>query len=196
VDLERIAHSELPTRFGDFTVHAFRCEGGLEHVALVAGEPGLGALVRVHSECATGDIFGSLRCDCGDQLAAALDAISAAGSGLLIYLRGHEGRGIGLVNKIRAYALQDRGLDTIEANHQLGFPADAREYGAAIAILREFGLSEIRLLTNNPDKIAALEEAGIKVVERVPLWTAPNPHNSRYLETKRAAMGHIPPGRR
>jgi len=196
VDLERIAHSELPTRFGAFTVHAFRYEGGLEHMALAAGRPANGALVRVHSECATGDIFGSLRCDCGDQLAAALDAISAAGAGLLIYLRGHEGRGIGLVNKIKAYALQDRGLDTIEANHQLGFPTDGREYSAAIAILHEFALTEIRLLTNNPDKIAALEEAGVKVTERVPLWTPTNPHNSRYVETKRAAMGHIPPIRR
>jgi GTP cyclohydrolase II len=193
VSIVKVAEASLPTRFGAFTIHAFRDETDIEHVALAAGTPRNGCAVRVHSECATGDILGSLRCDCGEQLAAALTSIAAVGEGLLIYLRGHEGRGIGLGNKIKAYALQDRGADTVEANHQLGFPADQRDYRAAIAILESFGLTEIRLLTNNPDKIAALEEGGIRIAERLPLWTPDNPHSHRYLETKRLLMGHIAP---
>jgi GTP cyclohydrolase II len=193
LSVTKVAQARLPTRFGFFTSHVFRDEAGVEHMVLAAGEPKSGCLVRVHSECATGDILGSLRCDCGDQLEASLDAIAAAGNGLLIYLRGHEGRGIGLGNKIRAYALQDHGADTVEANHQLGFLADQRDYKAAVAILESFGLSEIRLLTNNPDKVTALEQGGVKIVERLPLWTRDNPHSHDYIETKRKVMGHFAP---
>lgn len=145
----------------------------------------------MHSECATGDILASLRCDCRDQLETALRIIVEAGEGLLIYMRGHEGRGIGLGNKIRAYALQDQGLDTVEANVQLGFPADGRSYAAAAAIMRHFGLHEVRLLTNNKDKVDALAAHGVKVLDRVPLWLTANPHNQGYLGTKREKMGHM-----
>jgi GTP cyclohydrolase II len=185
------ASAELPTRFGDFRLHVFTDGNGTEHLAMVAGRPGDGCLVRLHSECATGDIMGSLRCDCRDQLELSLRKIAESGDGILIYIRDHEGRGIGLANKIKAYALQDGGMDTVDANVHLGFAADSRCYGAAVGILRHFGLKEIQLLTNNRLKIEALENAGIKVNRQVPLWTATNPNNEKYLATKRSKMGHI-----
>jgi GTP cyclohydrolase II len=184
------ASAPLPTQFGDFRVHVFTDAAGLEHIAMLKGAPVDGCLVRVHSECATGDIMGSLRCDCHDQLEKSLQLINASGAGLLIYMRGHEGRGIGLANKIKAYALQDAGLDTVDANLKLGFKADQRDFSAAIDILRHFGLKSIRLLTNNQHKVVALEAGGITVAEQVPLWMAVNPHNERYLATKRGKMGH------
>ena len=189
--IELKASSRLPSRFGDYVLYVFTGENGAEHLALASGAPHDGCLVRLHSECATGDILGSLRCDCRDQLEASMRRIDEDGNGLLIYLRGHEGRGIGLANKIRAYALQEQGMDTVDANTHLGFAPDERDYANAIAILRHFGLNTIRLLTNNKSKIEALEAAGIKVAEHVPLWTAVNPHNEKYLETKRKKMGHI-----
>jgi GTP cyclohydrolase II len=163
---------------------------GVEHLALVKGEPEAGALVRVHSECLTGDALGSLRCDCGEQLRAALSRISAASSGALIYLRGHEGRGIGLANKIRAYALQDLGLDTAAANASLGFPEDSREYAAAAQILKRLGLRDIRLMTNNPRKGSALRAFGVTVREETPLVVGANSHNRAYLGAKRDKLGH------
>jgi len=147
--------------------------------------------VRLHSECATGDILGSLRCDCRNQLEESLEKINLAGEGLLIYIHGHEGRGIGLANKVRAYALQEKGMDTMDANMHLGFAPDERDYVRAIDILKYFGLKKVRLLTNNRDKLKALEDAGITIAEHVPLWTAINPHNEKYIATKRARMGHI-----
>ena len=151
------------------------------------GEP---VLTRVHSECLTGDVFGSSRCDCGPQLNEAMDRIVAEGRGVVVYLRGHEGRGIGLVAKLQAYQLQDGGRDTVDANLDLGLPADARHYGAATQILRDLGVGQVRLLTNNPDKVSNLEDYGIKVTERVPLTPHPNDHNLAYLLTKRDRMGH------
>lgn len=172
---------------------AFRAsDDGQEHVALVigafGGEP---PLVRLHSECLTGDVFGSLKCDCGPQLKEALHIIGASGGGVLLYLR-QEGRGIGLANKIRAYALQDRGLDTVDANQRLGFADDARDYGHAAAMLRALGIDQVRLLTNNPNKVAGLESAGIRVAERVSHHMPANPHNADYLATKRRKSGHLP----
>jgi 3,4-dihydroxy 2-butanone 4-phosphate synthase/GTP cyclohydrolase II len=155
--------------------------------AVANGEP---VLTRVHSECLTGDVFGSERCDCGPQLDEALRAIVAEGRGVVVYLRGHEGRGIGLVAKLQAYQLQDGGRDTVDANLDLGLPADARHYGTATQILRDLGIASVRLLTNNPDKTSSLEEFGIPVVERVPLTPHPNDHNLAYLLTKRDRMGH------
>ncbi len=190
--MRHISEAELPTRFGDFRLHAFVDSDGREHMALISGHPALGCLVRVHSECATGDIFGSMRCDCGFQLETSLEMISRSGNGMLIYVRGHEGRGIGLANKISAYALQEKGLDTAEANLKLGFPVDGRDYSAAAAILRHFGVTEISLITNNRDKIRALEDSGIKVRKRIGLWADDGPHNARYLNTKRDVMGHMP----
>ena len=161
-----------------------------EHVALLIGAPnGAPPLVRLHSECLTGDVLGSLKCDCGPQLDAALAAIAAAGWGILLYLR-QEGRGIGLVNKLRAYALQDQGFDTVDANLRLGFADDERDFGVAAAMLRLLGQPEVRLLTNNPRKVAGLEAAGIAVAEQVPLKTGGNPHNQAYLDTKRLRSGH------
>jgi GTP cyclohydrolase II len=170
---------------------AFRVDGDpAEHVALLLGAPnGQPPLVRVHSECLTGDAFGSLKCDCGPQLAAALDRIAAAGWGILIYLR-QEGRGIGLINKLRAYALQDQGFDTVDANHRLGFDDDERDFTVAAGMFAALGQSEVRLLTNNPRKVAALEELGIRVAECVSLHTGANPHNQAYLDTKRDRSGH------
>lgn len=188
-----LADAALPTRFGDFRIAILRVgETGSEVVVIQLGrltgaEP---PLVRLHSECLTGEVFGSRRCDCGEQLEAALRSIAAAGRGALLYLR-QEGRGIGLANKIRAYALQDLGLDTVDANLALGLPPDRRDYGAAVAVLRYFRVRQVRLLTNNPRKCQALEQRGVSVVERVPLAVEPNPTNLAYLRTKEARLGHL-----
>ena len=191
--VERVAETRLPTRHGDFTAYGYRItvDGG-EHIALVHGDIGGDepVLTRVHSECLTGDVFGSHRCDCGPQLDEALTRVVAEGRGVVIYLRGHEGRGIGLVAKLQAYQLQEGGRDTVDANLDLGLPADARHYGTATQILRDLGIRSVRLLTNNPDKTSSLEEFGIPVVERVPLTPHPNDHNLAYLLTKRDRMGH------
>ena len=191
--VERVAETRLPTRHGDFTAYGYRItvDGG-EHIALVHGDIGGDdpVLTRVHSECLTGDVFGSHRCDCGPQLDEALTRVVAEGRGVVIYLRGHEGRGIGLVAKLQAYQLQEGGRDTVDANLDLGLPADARHYGTATQILRDLGVGSVRLLTNNPDKTSSLEEFGIPVVERVPLTPHPNDHNLAYLLTKRDRMGH------
>lgn len=189
--VSEIATSRMPTRHGEFRMSVYRDQQGLEHVALVYGTvAGTTPVVRLHSECLTGDAFGSLRCDCGAQLEASLARISTAGSGVLLYLR-QEGRGIGLGNKIKAYALQDTGLDTVEANHQLGFPADSRNYSVAAAMLRSLLVGEVRLLTNNPTKTEALHAQGINIAERLPLVTPPQAHNAAYLRTKEARMGHL-----
>jgi 3,4-dihydroxy 2-butanone 4-phosphate synthase/GTP cyclohydrolase II len=163
------------------------------HLALVLGEidPAQPTLVRPHSECLTGDVFGSERCDCGAQLRAALDIIAADGHGVLLYIREHEGRGIGLVDKLRAYALQDQGLDTVEANEALGLPADKRDYATCSLILHDLGIRKLRILTNNPHKYLQLEEYGLEVVEQVPIRVAPNRHNERYLRTKKEKLGHL-----
>ena len=180
----------IPTDHGDFAVRAYRDRStGADHVALVNGPLVDGALVRVHSECLTGEAFGSLKCECGPQLDAALDRVQDEG-GVVVYLRGHEGRGIGLINKLRAYRLQEQGLDTLDANLALGLPADARDYGAAVAILRDLGLSKVRLLSNNPEKRRQLEERGLEVIEQVPLLVGLGEDNEEYLNTKRDRMGH------
>jgi GTP cyclohydrolase II len=185
------ADASLPTRWGDFRISVFRFDG-TEVVALARGEVDDGApvLVRLHSECLTGDVLGSLRCDCGDQLRAALAMIGGADRGVLLYLD-HEGRGIGLFNKVRAYGLQDGGLDTVDANVELGLPIDARDYSAAASVLRELGIGSVRLITNNPAKILGLEMHGIDVVERVPIETIPNEVNAPYLRAKASRMGHL-----
>lgn len=190
-ELQRIAEARLPTPFALFNITVFATRDGKEHVVVWLGDLALPEppLVRVHSECLTGDALFSLRCDCGFQLNAALSAIAQAGRGAVLYLR-QEGRGIGLGNKIRAYALQDQGSDTVEANHQLGFPADAREYGLAVELLRVLGLTRVRLMTNNPRKLDALTRDGIEVVERVPVETGRNPHNEAYLRAKADKLGH------
>jgi GTP cyclohydrolase II len=187
--LERIADSKLPTPFAEFAVSVYAGDGK-EHVVLSLGDlTGEPPLVRVHSECLTGDALFSLRCDCGAQLESALMRIADAGRGAVLYLR-QEGRGIGLGNKIKAYALQDQGVDTVDANHQLGFPADAREYGLAVDLLKELNLTRIRLMTNNPRKLDALRADGIEVVERVALESGRNPHNEAYLDAKAKKLGH------
>jgi GTP cyclohydrolase II len=189
----RLACASLPTRFGLFDVAVYEVDGAPGEVAaLTRGELHGDALplVRLHSECLTGDVLGSLRCDCGQQLSAALAMIASAAAGVLLYLP-QEGRGIGLANKIRAYALQDEGLDTVDANLALGLPVDRREYASAADILRVMGLRQVRLLTNNPSKSAALERHGIQVVERVPLTVPPNAVNMQYLRTKADRMGHL-----
>ncbi|HEX4738236.1 MAG TPA: GTP cyclohydrolase II [Allosphingosinicella sp.] len=186
------SRAKLPTRFAEQAeIVAFRAaEDAAEHVALLVGAPhGKPPLVRLHSECLTGDVLGSLKCDCGSQLDTAIEAMAAAGWGILLYLR-QEGRGIGLVNKLRAYALQDQGFDTVDANLRLGFADDERDFTVAAAMLKRLGQEEVRLLTNNPRKAAGLEAAGIRVVEQVPLRTASNPHNAAYLETKKSRSGH------
>ena len=191
--VEEAAAARLPSLYGasGFWARAFvSLYDGVEHLALVKGEPDPGALVRVHSECLTGDALGSLRCDCGEQLRAAMANIAAAPCGALIYLRGHEGRGIGLANKIRAYALQDQGLDTAEANAALGFPEDSREYAVAAQILKRLGLFDVRLLTNNPRKASALASFGVRVREELPLVMGANAHNRAYLGAKRDKLGH------
>ena len=183
----------IPTTHGAFRFRAYRDRTtGADHLAIVAGNPTNGALVRVHSECVTGEVFGSEKCECGPQLNAALDEIQREG-GVVIYMRGHEGRGIGLINKLRAYRLQEAGLDTLDANIALGFPADARDYGAAVDILKDLGLTEIRLLTNNPDKVLQLAEHGMVVRDQVPLVVGVGEFNEAYLETKRDRMGHLLP---
>jgi len=191
--VERCAEAELVTDFGTFRAVDYRNRlDGIEHVALVAGEIGDGerVLVRVHSECLTGDILGSLRCDCGPQLQAAMQAVAGEGRGVVLYLRGHEGRGIGLLHKLQAYQLQDAGRDTVDANLDLGLPADARDYGIGAQILSDLGVRSMRLLSNNPAKRAGLEGYGLSIAERVPLVVAPNAHNERYLATKAERMGH------
>jgi 3,4-dihydroxy 2-butanone 4-phosphate synthase/GTP cyclohydrolase II len=184
----------LPTDYGDFDLHMYRSVlDDTHHLALVRGEitADTPTLVRVHSECLTGDVFGSMRCDCGNQLHAALRQIDNAGRGVLVYMRQHEGRGIGLPAKIHAYKLQEQGLDTVEANEKLGFPAELRDYGIGAQILVELGVRKMRFLTNNPKKVVGLEGYGLEIVELVPIRTKPNPHNQKYLETKRTKMGHL-----
>ncbi len=191
--IEREQIIQLPTAYGDFELHMYRSvvDGG-HHLALVKGQisPRKTTLVRVHSECLTGDVFGSLRCDCGNQLHTALSQIAAAGHGVLLYMR-QEGRGIGLPAKIHAYKLQEEGLDTVEANEKLGFPAELRDYGLGAQILFDLGVRKMRFLTNNPKKVIGLEGYGLKIVEVVPIKSASNPHNAKYLETKRVKMGHL-----
>jgi 3,4-dihydroxy 2-butanone 4-phosphate synthase/GTP cyclohydrolase II len=194
--VERAAETRLPTEHGDFTAYGFRIAvDDSEHLALVHGDLSGDApvLTRVHSECLTGDVLGSRRCDCGPQLDESLRRVVEEGRGVVVYLRGHEGRGIGLVAKLQAYQLQDGGRDTVDANLDLGLPADARHYAAASQILRDLGVTTVRLLTNNPEKVAELEDYGIAVVERVPLTPRPNDHNIAYLMTKRDRMGHVLP---
>jgi 3,4-dihydroxy 2-butanone 4-phosphate synthase/GTP cyclohydrolase II len=191
--VHRVAEASLPTRYGEFKAIAYKSDVDTkEHIALVMGDVvnSKPVLVRVHSECLTGDVFGSMRCDCGEQVAMAMEAISKEGRGVFLYMR-QEGRGIGFHNKIRAYALQDKGLDTVEANISLGFAPDLRDYGIGAQILKDLGIREIRLLTNNPKKVISLEGYGLKVVQTVPIVVAPNPHNRRYLETKKNKLGHI-----
>ena len=200
----RVVETRLPTRHGTFRILGYRdrdgAPGGVEHVALTMGledgQPHSGApLVRVHSECLTGDVLGSRRCDCGEQLDAALARVATAREGVVIYVRGHEGRGIGLVEKLRAYRLQDEGLDTLDANLQLGHAADARNYRQSAAILRDLGLRRIRLMSSNPGKEKALAGLGIEVVERTGMFVPARPENAAYMDTKRARMGHDRPGR-
>jgi 3,4-dihydroxy 2-butanone 4-phosphate synthase/GTP cyclohydrolase II len=190
--VRRLGEARIPTEWGEFTCVAFESLlDGEQHVAFVKGAPGEGALVRVHSECLTGDVFGSLRCDCGPQLSAAMSRIADEGCGVVVYLRGHEGRGIGIGHKIRAYGLQEKGADTVEANLALGLPVDSREYGIGAQILVELGVTTMRLMTNNTAKYQGLEGYGLTIVERVPLEIEPTPHNAAYLRAKRDRLGHL-----
>jgi 3,4-dihydroxy 2-butanone 4-phosphate synthase/GTP cyclohydrolase II len=192
--VRRVAEARIPTRWGDFTAYAYESLlDGEQHLALVKGavQGEENVLVRVHSECLTGDALGSLRCDCGPQLEDALHRIADQGLGVVVYLRGHEGRGIGLGHKLRAYNLQEQGRDTVDANLELGLPVDGREYGIGSQILVDLGVTTMRLLTNNPAKYGGLDGFGLQIVERVPLQTRPNPENLRYLRTKRERMGHL-----
>ncbi|MDF9812052.1 bifunctional 3,4-dihydroxy-2-butanone-4-phosphate synthase/GTP cyclohydrolase II [Streptomyces sp. SPB162] len=197
--VRREAATRLPTAFGDFRAYGYRSTtDGIEHIALIAGDldadgalaDGDDVLVRVHSECLTGDVFGSQRCDCGPQLQASLERVASEGRGVVVYLRGHEGRGIGLLSKLRAYELQELGRDTLDANLELGLPADARDYGAAAQMLADLGVRSVRLLTNNPEKVDALTRHGLEVLSREPMAVAAGEHNLRYLRTKRDRMGH------
>jgi 3,4-dihydroxy 2-butanone 4-phosphate synthase / GTP cyclohydrolase II len=195
--ISRIAEARVPTTHGDFRAIGYTSSiDGSEHIALVKGDVGDGTniLVRVHSECLTGDVFGSRRCDCGPQLDAALAAVAGEGRGVVLYVRGHEGRGIGLMHKLQAYQLQDDGADTVDANLQLGLPPDARDYGTGAQILADIGVRSMRLLTNNPAKQAGLEGYGLSVVARIPMPVRVTPDNLRYLTTKRDRMGHDLPG--
>jgi len=191
--VHRVTEARIPTTYGSFRAIAYESHDGRTHVALVKGEPSghPNVLVRVHSECFTGDVLGSFRCDCGIQLGEAMRRIDQEGEGVVVYIRGHEGRGIGLRHKLEAYALQDGGLDTVEANVELGFSPDSRDYGVGAQILVDLGISTMRLLTNNPTKRAGLEGYGLQIVERVPLQTEPHPENLRYLQTKRDKLGHL-----
>ena len=192
--VERIGSARVPTQWGDFECVAYRSTiDGIEHLAFVRGDVNndTPVLTRVHSECLTGDVFGSLRCDCGDQLSAAMQLIAEAGRGVLVYLRGHEGRGIGIGHKIRAYSLQDEGLDTVDANLELGLPVDSREYGIGAQILADLGASKLRLMTNNPAKYGGIAGYGLTVVERVSIVTDSTPENASYLATKRDRLGHF-----
>ncbi len=192
--VERIAHARIPTAWGDFDCYVYESLlDGDQHVALVRGavQGEENVLVRVHSECLTGDVFGSLRCDCGPQLEVALDMIAAAGLGVVVYLRGHEGRGVGLAHKLRAYTLQDEGADTVDANLALGLPVDNREYGIGAQILVDLGITTMRLITNNPAKYGGLEGYGLQIVERVGVQSRPNPENIAYLRTKKRRLGHL-----
>ena len=184
----------MPTAHGDFVAHVYESTlDGEQHLALVRGtiDPNTPILVRVHSECLTGDVFGSRRCDCGQQLDAALERIAADGAGVVLYLRGHEGRGIGLAHKLRAYALQEQGLDTVEANLALGLPVDTRDYGIGAQILADLGVRKMRLMTNNPAKYAGLDGYGLEIAERTPLIVRPEVENLRYLQTKQDKLGHL-----
>ena len=192
--VKRISEARIPTNWGDFTCYVYEnVLDGQQHIALVKGavQGEDNVLVRVHSECLTGDVFGSLRCDCGIQLDRAMELIDDEGLGVVVYLRGHEGRGVGIGHKIRAYSLQDAGQDTVEANVSLGLPIDSREYGIGAQILVDLGITTMRALTNNPSKYGGLDGFGLDIVERVPLETIPNPENIAYLRTKREKMGHI-----
>jgi 3,4-dihydroxy 2-butanone 4-phosphate synthase / GTP cyclohydrolase II len=192
IELEQVV--KLPTDYGDFDLHLYRAKlDGMHHLALVKGkiDKDKATLVRVHSECLTGDVFGSRRCDCGSQLHSALRQISEEGNGVLVYMRHQEGRGIGLAAKIHAYKLQEEGLDTVEANAKLGFPNDLRDYGLGAQILFDLGVRKFRFLTNNPKKVVGLEGYGIQMVEQVPIRSQANPHNEKYLETKKTKMGHL-----
>ncbi len=193
MNLTRYAEADLPTEHGPFRLYVYQGDGGLEHMAIVKGAvAGLAnVLARVHSECWTSEVMGSLKCDCRDQLDAALEHIAAEGTGVVVYLR-QEGRGIGLGNKVRAYALQNGGADTVEANVALGFEPDERKYDIAAAILRDLGVRSVRLLTNNPAKVAGLQAAGVAVADRIAHWVGENQHNAGYLAVKRRKMGHHP----
>jgi GTP cyclohydrolase II len=188
----RVGDARLPTAHGVFRIVSYRADDGHEHVAIVEGDPtGAGVLTRLHSECLTGDVLGSRKCDCGDQLAHALRSISDDGRGVVVYLRGHEGRGIGLANKIKAYELQDAGLDTVDANTAQGLPVDARQYDVAAAILVDLGVDSVRLMSNNPAKAAGLVEHGVGVDELVPVVVPVHPETEQYLRTKVERLGHV-----
>lgn len=192
--VEKVEVVDMPTEFGVFKLHLYRTTlDDLHHVALVMGtiDPEKPVLIRVHSECLTGDVFGSRRCDCGSQLHAAMRRVAEEGTGIILYMRGHEGRGIGLHEKIRAYKLQEQGLDTLEANLQLGYPPDLRDYGMGAQILTDLGVRQLRLMTNNPRKIVGLQGHNLSVVEQVPLISPPVPENQKYLETKKTRLGHL-----
>lgn len=188
--IEKITEAKFPTRFGTFKVHAFKDRNSGEHLAIVKGECKDSTPVRIHSKCLTGDTFCSLRCDCRQQLESSLEFIEKRGCGIVIYLD-QEGRGIGLINKIKAYALQDKGMDTVDANLELGFAEDLRKYNVAVEILKIMGIKKIKLITNNPQKVKELESNGIMVEERIPLWVKPTKYDGEYIETKKKKLGHL-----